>query len=188
MTRLYREYTDDQFIDAVKHSTSISQILKALGLSLTGGNFKLARERIKKIEIDDSHLMGQGYLKGKTHNWTKSIPLKNILTKNSSYNRGHLKARLIKEGIFEDKCYECNLTEWQEKPLTMQIEHKNGVNNDNRLENLTLLCPNCHSQTKTFAGRNTKKTKKEYYCTECRKKITRCSKSGLCVKCVKIKK
>jgi Zn finger protein HypA/HybF involved in hydrogenase expression len=67
----------------------------------------------------------------------------------------HLKRRLIKEGLLVNRCSECDsLPEWRGKPLTMVLDHRNGDNTDNRLENLRLLCPNCNSQQATFAGRN----------------------------------
>lgn len=68
--------------------------------------------------------------------------------------RYHLRLRLLGAGLKENRCELCGLTEWQGRPLTMQLHHRNGDGRDNRLENLALLCPNCHSQTETFAGRN----------------------------------
>jgi hypothetical protein len=69
-------------------------------------------------------------------------------------NRTHLKQRLVRLGLLEDSCQECGVTEWRGKPLSLCLHHLNGVNDDNRIENLVLLCPNCHSQTDNFAGRN----------------------------------
>ena len=81
-----------------------------------------------------------------------------------SYKRGNLKKRILKEGILEEVCNGCGIgpkwpppLRWNSKPLSLQLDHINGVNNDHRLENLQFLCPNCHSQTPTFAGRNRKK-------------------------------
>ncbi len=182
-----RKYTDKQFVDAVKTSFTMAETLRKINLSATGANYKLAKLRIKNLGIDNSHFTGQSHLKGKTHNWTKSIPLEEILVKDSNYlwNQS-LKRRLFKEGLFENKCYNCGLTKWLGKSISCQLEHKNGDNTDNSKENLTILCPNCHSQTKTFAGRNKKdKEEKHYYCKKCGVEITRKSKSGLCVKCVK---
>lgn len=179
-------YTNEEFINAVKHSYSISQVLKKLNLSPTGSNYKGFKLRAKKLNVDISHFTGQSHLKGKRHNWAKKIPLEEILVKNSSYqSRECLKNRLIKEGMLEYKCYECGLTNWRNKPISLQLEHKNGNNTDNRRENLTLLCPNCHSQTITFAGKNNKREKNKYHCNKCNKEISQGSKSGLCVKCVK---
>lgn len=68
----------------------------------------------------------------------------------------NLKFRLLAEGLLENKCSQCKITEWQGKRISIQLDHINGVNTDNRLENLRMLCPNCHSQTETFGARNTK--------------------------------
>ena len=68
--------------------------------------------------------------------------------------RTHLKARLIQEGLKENRCESCGITEWLGKSLGMQLHHLNGDGSDNRIENLQLLCGNCHSQTDTYGGRN----------------------------------
>ena len=84
-------------------------------------------------------------------------PLEQLLNEHSKIDRSCLKSRLIKEGKLENICACCKIQPiWNEKPLTLQLDHINGINDDNRLENLRLLCPNCHSQTVTYAGRNKK--------------------------------
>ena len=70
--------------------------------------------------------------------------------------RKDVKKRMVSEGHLENKCYECGITDWNSKPLVCHLEHINGISNDHRLENLTMLCPNCHSQTSTYAGKNRK--------------------------------
>lgn len=87
-------------------------------------------------------------------------PLSEVMVENSDYSRGLLKARLLKDGILQNICSECGqLPIHNGKNLVLHLEHKNGVNNDHRLENLCILCPNCHSQSPTFAGRNNKRVK-----------------------------
>ena|SRR5271154_6721323 len=88
------------------------------------------------------------------------IPLEDILVIGSDYDRGNLKKRLIENNLLKNECYVCGMgPEWNGKPLSLQIDHINGVSNDNRLENLRMLCPNCHSQTETYAGKRFKRNK-----------------------------
>lgn len=98
-------------------------------------------------------------MKGKTHEWGKKTSLEDILIKNSKYKGGSykLKNKLLKEGHFEHKCYSCGLTEWMNNLIPLELEHKNGDNLDNSVENLTLLCPNCHDLTSTYRGKNKNK-------------------------------
>jgi len=100
------------------------------------------------------------------------IPLSELLVEDRPQtSRNHLKMRLLKENVLEEVCSECGIRSiWNGKPLVLQLEHINGKSTDNRLENLCLLCPNCHSQTMTFAGRNCKKTPATY-CVDCKSKI-----------------
>lgn len=72
-------------------------------------------------------------------------------------NRSHVKVRLLAEGLVENRCQQCGIAEWRGKPLSIHLDHINGVKDDNRLANLRMLCPNCHSQTATFSGRNARR-------------------------------
>jgi hypothetical protein len=72
-------------------------------------------------------------------------------------NRTRVKGRLLKAGLLANRCQACGITEWRGQLLNMQLDHVNGVKNDNRLANLRMLCPNCHIQTPTFSGRNQKR-------------------------------
>ncbi len=83
-----------------------------------------------------------------------TMPLETLLVVGRKTNRGHLKRRLLKAGLKSERCEQCGITDWQGKPLSMQLHHVNGDGKDNRLENLRLLCANCHSQTDTYGGRN----------------------------------
>ena len=150
-----RTYTDNQFIDAVETSTSIRQVLAKLGLKEAGGNYKVAQQRMKKLGISLADgPNGQGWSKGKTLGPKK--PIENYLKENSVVQSFRLRNRLLTEGIKEHKCEECGITEWRGKITPIELDHINGNHYDNRLENLRLLCPNCHAQTGTYRGKNKK--------------------------------
>jgi predicted transcriptional regulator/5-methylcytosine-specific restriction endonuclease McrA len=82
------------------------------------------------------------------------IPLDELLVSGRPTSRGHLKARLIEAGVKENRCEQCGISTWRGLPLNAQLHHRNGDGTDNRLENIQFLCPNCHSQTDTYGGRN----------------------------------
>jgi len=146
---------DKIIIEAIKKHISIRAVLIEIGLSPKGGNYQTIKNVIKKYNLDTSHFMGMGYLKGKTHNWSIKIPLVDILIEKSTYtNNNKLRIRLIKEGIKKHQCECCKNTEWMGKPISIELEHVNGVHTDNRIENLMILCPNCHAQTPTYRGKN----------------------------------
>jgi hypothetical protein len=100
----------------------------------------------------------------------KALSLDKVLVEKSTYNRWYLKKRLVAEGLLVYECEKChNKGSWLGESLSLQLEHKNGINDDNRINNLCFLCPNCHSQTDTFSGRNCKWIKKEHGCEKCNK-------------------
>lgn len=150
------KYTDDQFIDAVMNSQSYRQALMKLGLKEAGGNYSVLKKRIESMGLDISHMTGKSHLKGKTHNYNKK-PIDYYLTENSHHQSHKLKNRLIKEGIKNHKCENCGITEWNNLPTPLELDHINGINTDNRLQNLRIICPNCHAQTETYRGKNKKK-------------------------------
>ena len=84
----------------------------------------------------------------------RKIPLEKLLVVGRKTSRSHLKRRLLKAGMKENRCEVCGITRWMGKPVNMQLHHRNGDGSDNRLENIQFLCGNCHSQTDTYGGRN----------------------------------
>lgn len=86
------------------------------------------------------------------------MPIEELLA--APRNRHHVKLRLLRAGLLTNQCSACGLTEWLGKPLSMHVDHINGVHNDHRLDNLRMLCPNCHSQTETYGGRNVRRRRR----------------------------
>lgn len=150
------KWTDEQLIEACKTSRSIRQILSKLGLKEAGGNYSIIKRKIKEKELDISHFTGRGWNTGLIVKPNPPKPLNEILTINSTYQSNKLRQRLLKESVFEHKCSNCNNSEWLGNSIPLELEHINGDSSDNRLENLTLLCPNCHSLTPTYRGKNIK--------------------------------
>ena len=141
---------------AAAQSVSIKEALSILGLRAAGGNYRAFREACIRANVDLPRWT-QG--SPRTGDFKRSVPDSTIFCANSSYaNRKRIKRRLI-EGGLPQRCALCALgPEWNGRPLVLHLDHINGIHDDNRRENLRLLCPNCHSQTATFAGRNAKKT------------------------------
>lgn len=138
--------------------SSLGQILRDYGLENKGRNSHTLKQRLVAEKIDFTHFkMGISSNKGRTFEKCKMTLdecLTTVFITQSTFNRSSVK-RYLKR--FELKAYQCECCgqspHWNGKPLVLQLEHKNGVSNDHRLENICWLCPNCHSQTETFAGK-----------------------------------
>lgn len=146
--------TDEEFIAIVNNANSYSDCLRALGLGTKGGSSTdILKRRIEELNLSVNHFNNT-----KKQSGTAKYSLDEILIENSTYaNISRLKIRLVNEGYLEYKCAICgNTGEWLNHPLVLQLDHINGVNNDHRLNNLRFLCPNCHSQTESYSGRNNK--------------------------------
>ena len=154
------KYSKEKLEPIIKNSKTINEVLKKLNMRCAGGNYKTIKMYITHYNLSTEHFYEHEEkikrILERTENNKK--PLNEILIENSTYNRGSLKKRIINEKIINYQCAKCmNKGDWMGEKLILQLEHKNGVYNDNRIENLEFLCPNCHSQTNTYAGKNNKK-------------------------------
>lgn len=145
-----RSWEINNLIEAVKNRFTYTDVIKDLGLTAGSSNYTTIKKYIKKLNLDTDHFKGRARGGG-----IVPPPFDKILVKNSSYCRRSLKRRLLSSNMLENFCAVCKLKPiWNKKKLVLVLDHINGINNDNRLENLRLLCPNCNSQQLTFAGRN----------------------------------
>lgn len=156
-----RTFTLEEFIEAVKNNYSVASCLVCLNLSPTGANYRGFYKFQRENNIDISHFTGQAHLRGKSHNYNKIIPLSEILVKDYDYSSNKLRKRLISEGLKEHKCECCGLTEWLGEPIPLELDHIDGDHYNNLIENLKILCPNCHAKTPTYRGRNVKNKNKQ---------------------------
>lgn len=143
----------DAVAEAIAKSNSIKEVIENLGLRAAGGNYKALHAAVQKHNL----ILPQWDRNGQLADLAKKRTFSNdeVFVENSTYNnRDRIKRRMYALGIPQE-CASCGIgPTWNGKPLTLTLEHKNGVWNDNRLENLEILCPNCHSQTSTYCGGN----------------------------------
>lgn len=156
----------------VANHTTYAGMLKAMGLQVKGSSVAILKKYIKLYNLDMSHYIGWC---PKTNNKKRSLSF--YLVENSDTICKDIKQRLVSEGFMTYECVICSINEWCGEKIVLQLDHINGNNKDNRIENLRFLCPNCHSQTSTYAGKNITKSEKNR-CVDCKSVIggraTRC--------------
>jgi hypothetical protein len=150
-----KNLTETEFKEVVANSKSIADVCRGLGIVPKGGNYKTVNQLLKKYSADTSHFTGGAWNQGDRYRpIMMPTPIEKILIKGSVYSSYALKNRLFKEGFKEQCCECCGLEYWLEQPIKLELHHVNGDNNDNRIENLQILCPNCHAYTDNYRGAN----------------------------------
>ena len=151
MKALYKQKSINELELLINNSNTWQEFMYKLGYTANRGNsYKNMKKYLNDLNIDTTKLGANN----KNRYCHPKYELSKILVENSKYsNMTRLKERVLKANLLEYKCYNCGISNWQNKHLVLQLDHINGNNRDNRIENLRLLCPNCHSQTETFCGK-----------------------------------
>jgi predicted RNA-binding Zn-ribbon protein involved in translation (DUF1610 family) len=171
-----KKYTKEELQKLISESVTFREVIIKSGRSESSMSHKTLKRHIKKWEIDTSHFLNHSDFMKKMFSEDKLLRRSDeeVFCENSSVARASVKKRLIKNKIFKYECKECGQGEmWRGKKISLILDHENGINNDNRLENLRFLCPNCNSTLETHclgkvgvdkknAKKNTTKEKREY--------------------------
>ena len=138
---------ETEFKEVVSNSITMAQASIKLGL-----HFNTFKRIAVSLGVYNPNPSGKGLKKDMS---SKSIPLDEILSgEHPSYQTYKLKNRMLKEKILENKCSECGIIEWNGKQINLELDHIDGVRGNHKLNNLRLLCPNCHSHTDTYRNKN----------------------------------
>ena len=165
----------EEIKNAVKDSINFTEVLEKLNIPRQGNNSSTLRKILDLNNIDYSHFTGRArsYV-------TNYVHANEFLNNTKTIKSSKLKIKLLKENLLENKCAICGISNWLDKPITLQLHHIDGNPTNNNLNNLQLLCPNCHSQTENYCGKANNNPKK-YYCKNCGKEITK--KATYCPMC-----
>lgn len=144
----YDKWGIEQLKPLIDNSKSKAEILEKMGVTLKAGNYRTLKRYFDKYNIDNDLYKGNPKRNANRVKYSDS----EVFCENSQYNSAHLKNRILSSNLLEYKCVGCgNTGGWNGKKLVLQIDHINGINTDNRINNLRFMCPNCHSQTETFS-------------------------------------
>lgn len=155
----YENYSIEELTVMCKESESYREFATKIGYAPDGGSgIKAVQECIKKYNLDDSHFKGQGHTKNIGRFQT---PIEKYLNNEQTITSYKLRNRLFAENYFEKKCQRCGNTEWLGEPIPLELHHKDGNKNNNHLDNLEILCPNCHYFTNTYKTKNWSTQKNE---------------------------
>ena len=164
-----KQYDISELRDIVSSSKSLAGVLRALGLRPVGGNYRTIKRLLADNDIDISHFTGQGWNVGLGFKPNRLVADADIFVRDSQYKCSWRLRERYKKYTGINHCENCGLRLWLDKPIPLEIHHVNGDNTDNRLENLRLLCPNCHAFTDNYRGRAHLSALSERRDVECRK-------------------
>lgn len=165
--RIYK-LTDNDFIDLIKSSLNVSEVLFKLGYNTKNNSWGYSQVKQRMIDLN---LSGSDFRGKSVSSQNKKVDKTKLFCIGSKHSRTILRKTIIQESLLPYKCAICGISEWNGKTLSLELNHINGKNNDNRLANLRFLCPNCHSQTDTYGVRNQKITESKYEISDSLKEL-----------------
>jgi hypothetical protein len=174
--KLMDSYTDEEFIKIFQQSKSYADCMRKMGYkSCSGDNLKILKTKIEQLNLSTEHFTESTFGEIRTDD--------EIFCENSTVCQSVLRRRYLKKYPME-KCSICGqIAFWNNKPMTLILDHINGSNHDNRIENLRWVCPNCNIQLDTTSGRNI--NHKKYYCEKCGNQISN-KNAKICIKCLSL--
>jgi transposase-like protein/5-methylcytosine-specific restriction endonuclease McrA len=175
LTSILRELTKQELEDFIERHSSFKNIFDELGMRGTGSSYNILKEVFENNDLDHTIFKKKDLEIRKNQKGFNRINNEDMFVENSNTSRSSVKRRILRETLIKYECSECGINDqWNGKTISLQLDHINGEGNDNRLENLRFLCPNCHSQTETFSGKHKKpksKKSKHHPCIDCEKLI-----------------
>jgi Zn finger protein HypA/HybF involved in hydrogenase expression len=164
MNKIY-ELSDNDFRELIINSGNIKEVLFKLNLTSTGNSwgYSQIRRRMESLNLDGSNFKGKNTI---VKTIEKKIKKEDLFKENCKHGRNVTRRTILRDQLIDYRCAMCGINSWNDKKLSLELDHINGINNDNRLENLRFLCPNCHSQTTTYGSRNQQLNESKYDITE----------------------
>ena len=156
----WEKFTKEDIEQFVKESSSYAQLAKKCGYGTnSGSSIKEMQQMVDQLNLDTSHFTGQGWSKGITYQNSRYVPFESYI-KTDYVQTNKVRKKLLREGLKQHICECCLNTTWNNVPIPLEVHHKDGNKNNNEIDNLELLCPNCHALTDNYKGKNTEKYKK----------------------------
>ena len=153
-----KSYTKEELQDVLNNCITLKEVLEKLGLSGVGNNYKTLHKYIELYELSTEHIdCNRKYAFSHNKYDTKEKFLKAAKDGICKIKPRLIIEKLVSYGIKEYKCETCGIDSWNGLPIKLELHHKNGIHNDDKLDNWQLLCPNCHSQTDNYRALNIKK-------------------------------
>jgi hypothetical protein len=144
---------EGSFREIVARNTTLAGVIRELGWPVNSTSYRRVHARVDELEVDLDHLRGRTWTDGVSRS-TRRVPLRTYLRRGQLVHGSTLRRRLVEEGLKDHRCEACDLSRWRGRPIPLELDHIDGDRTNNELQNLRLLCPNCHALTPTYRGRN----------------------------------